>query len=144
MFHYTSCGLQNIYLVNGYQCHETAYGKGTSIDDLEGLHLVIAIRLIEYKPLLSGGEFRFLRKELDMSQKRIGELLGKTEQAVAIWEKKGNIPKYADRFVRIIYREFTEGNAKIISVIDRLNHMDRKSAEKLVFEETNRGWKTAA
>ena len=38
MIHYTSCGLQNIWLKNGYEVIETAYGKATSIHDVEGLH----------------------------------------------------------------------------------------------------------
>jgi len=143
-YHYLESGLRNIWLVNGFTIHETDYGRGVSIDDVPGLHRVIAKRLIERKPHLSGGEFRFLRKELGLSQAKLGELWGYDAQSVALWEKRGRVPVIADRFIRIIYREFVEGNAKIGELIEHLNDMDLLEDTRLMFEETRGRWHAKA
>jgi len=44
MYHYTLCGLDNVWLENGYQVRETSYGQGISVHDVEGLHEVIALQ----------------------------------------------------------------------------------------------------
>ena len=144
MYHYTECGLNNVWLVNGFKDHETPYGKGVAIQDADGLHRVIALGLVHHKPRLSGGEFRFLRKELDLSQAGLARVLGNDEQSVARWEKSGRVPKMAERFLRALYREHAEGNAKIREIVDRLNEMDQKSQHKMILEETEQGWKAKA
>ncbi len=47
-----------------------------------------------------GEELRFLRIELDLSQRRLGEYLGKSDQSVALWEKTGNLPEEVDFLIR--------------------------------------------
>lgn len=146
MFRYGGCGLRNVWLQNGYVERKTPYGKAVAIQDVEGLHRAIALHIIRNKPRLSGAEFRFLRKELELSQTRLGQTFGYEGQTVAIWEKKGNVPKLADRAIRAIYREITEGNVSFKDIIDRLNDMDRVNHErsKVVMRETNKGWQAKA
>lgn len=144
MYHYTECGLNNVWLVNGFKDHETPYGKGVAIEDADGLHRVIALGLVNHKPRLSGGEFRFLRKELDLSQAALARVLGNDEQSVARWEKSGRVPKMGERFLRALYREHAEGNARIREIVDRLNDMDQKAQKKMILEETERGWQARA
>jgi DNA-binding transcriptional regulator YiaG len=43
--------------------------------------------LIEQPKPLNGAELRFLRLEMDLSQARLGAILGSTEQNVRRWEK---------------------------------------------------------
>ena len=69
---------------------------------------------------------------------------GNDAQSVAGWEKRGRVPKWADRFLRAIYREHTEGNAHIRDIVARLNDMDQQEQERQVFEETPEGWRAAA
>ena len=144
MYHYTECGLNKVWLVNGYHEHDSPYGKGIAIEDADGLHRAIAMWLINTRPQLSGGEFRFLRKELDMSQAALARMFGNDAQTVARWEKRGRAPKMADRFLRAIYREHAEGNAKIREIVDRLNDLDQQAAGRQEFEETDQGWRAKA
>ncbi|MEG0379379.1 MAG: helix-turn-helix domain-containing protein, partial [Eubacterium sp.] len=47
-----------------------------SFVDVEGLHRAIGINLVTHKPRLSGAEVRFLRKEMNLSQNGLAEILG--------------------------------------------------------------------
>jgi len=142
-YHYTECGLKNIWLASGFKMVETDYGTGVSIHNLEGLHKAIGETLAK-KAKLTGAEFRFLRKEIDMSQKALGNLFGNTDQAVAKWEKTGKIPKIADRMMRLVYLEHIGGNVPIITTIARLNDTDQAEYERITAEESSTGWRIAA
>ena len=144
MYHYTECGLNKVWLQNGYTVHKTPYGNGVSIDNADGLHRAIALFLVNRKPRLSGGEFRFIRKELDMSQKALGEILGKDAQSVARWEKGGRVPTTMERFLRALYRETALGNAEIRKIVKRLNETDQRDYSRMLFEETKSGWRSRA
>ncbi|MCX7093743.1 MAG: transcriptional regulator [Methylobacter sp.] len=145
MYHYQECGLNNIYLKNGYHEIDTPYGKAVSITDAEGLNNAIAHHLITYKPKLTGSEFRFLRKHLELSQAKLAVLLSNSEQAIALWEKKSNIPKWACNMLRKLVSEHLGENQKLIEIIERFNDMDRFEYEdSLKFEESNHEWKQAA
>ena len=89
-YHYKESGLQNVWLLNGYEAVKTSQGESVVIHDLEGLHTVIGEALCS-KKRLTGTEFRFLRKELELSQGGLGLLLGVSDQAIAKWEKTGKV-----------------------------------------------------
>lgn len=144
MHHYTGCGLRNVYLKSGFRKHKTPYGDGISIDDLEGLHRTIALHLVVSKPRLSGTEFRFLRKELELTQAQLAALLGNDAQSVALWEKTGRVPKWADLMIRAIYREVVEGKAGIVELAERLNRKIETEPPKMTFSGTKGGWRAAA
>jgi putative transcriptional regulator len=144
MFHYTSCGLQNVWLANGYRRRRTPHGEAVAIENVEGLHKAIAGLLVSRKPRLSGAEFRYLRKELGLSQAKLAHVLGNDAQSVALWEKRGRVPKWADRFLRAVWREVTEGNAHIMAMVERLNDLDETEHKRLTFEETPKGWQEKA
>lgn len=144
MYHYTESGLQNVWLVNGYSERRTPYGAGVSIDDLPGLHEAIGKWLVRKPRPLTGAELRFLRKELDLSQRALADIVGQSEQTVSLWERRGRMPKTADRFVRALYRETVEGNAHIRDMVDRLNTEDAKDYERAKFAMRARRWRAAA
>jgi len=145
MYKYDTCGLSTIWLNNGYQEIETDYGIAVSIEDLEGLHQAIGCDIVHHSPSLTGEEFRFLRKELSMSQKKLSFILGNDEQSVAGWEKKSRVPKWADTFVRKLYLEYVGSNEKIIDLIDRINDIDASEYKKAKhFEEVDKVWQSKA
>lgn len=141
-YHYTESGLTNVWLANGFTIRKTKYGEGVSIHNVDGLHRAIA-RALANKPHLTGAQVRFLRKEMGMSQRGLGELLGVTDQSVALWERKGRLPKTADRLLRLIYVEHDKGNAPIVSFIQRINDLDQQDHEQIIAKEAKGSWTTS-
>jgi DNA-binding transcriptional regulator YiaG len=144
MYHYLECGLNNIYLSNGYEIYsDPEYGECVSITNVKGLNKAIAMDLVNHKPRLTGAEFRFLRKEMEMSQNALADLFGNNEQAIARWEKGGKIPKWADRLIRICMNDYYENSDGVIKLINHVKALDIAKQEKRVFEDNN-DWKLAA
>ena len=108
-YHYRECGLDNVYLVNGFTVDEEDGEEYVSIDDIHGLHRLIAKQIVDKTTAMTGAEYRFLRIEMNLSQKTIGELFGVDAQTVARWEKgKNEQPKMVDVLIRDVYNEFIE------------------------------------
>lgn len=142
MFHYKGCGLPNVYLVNGYTKVDSPYGKGVTIHDIPGLHKVIASAVICSKDALSGPQFRFLRQELDLSQKALGDLIGRDEQAIARWEKgKSKVDPAGDRLLRALYKGVDCG--RLLTFLEKLHSMESTPPRRIVVEEHGKGWATA-
>ncbi len=121
-YHYTESGLDNIWLENGFEIIETPYGKAVSIKDTNGLHKVISQWLISTRRPLNGAELRFIRLELDQTQKDLASFIGSTEQNVRRWEKARSkpIPGPADRLVRALLNEYINGDGSVRALVDRL------------------------
>jgi putative transcriptional regulator len=145
MYHYLECGLGNVWLKNGFTRHKTPYGPGVSIHNQRGLHAAIAKAIVDSQNPLSGAEFRFLRKELDMSQAAFASIVGKTEQAVAKWEKENKVPKDADLILRAMVNQKLSGDAEFSELVERFNGLDRERVEiKLKLKEQEGDWQAAA
>ena len=101
-YHYTECGLDYVYLANGFKVHETPYGEGISIESADELHQAIAQAIILAPHALRGQEIRFLRSLLEISQAALGDLCGVSRATVARWEGAPEKPidPAADRFFR--------------------------------------------
>ncbi len=94
-YHFKSVGLPNVYLLNGVTIeNDPSYGRLVSIDNLEGLLGAIGLRILE-KIIFSGAEFRFLRRQMKLTQSELGRKLGVTEQTVANYEKEVTTPPSA-------------------------------------------------
>ncbi|MET0776172.1 MAG: transcriptional regulator [Pseudomonas mandelii] len=124
MYHYVESGLPNVWLSNGFVVKQTAYGESVAITDVKGLHDVIGKAIAEKPSVLTGAEFRFLRKELGLSQESLAEIVGLTGQAVAIWEKTDKIPMVNDRYLRGLYLEAKTGEADLMAAINTINKLD--------------------
>lgn len=148
-YQYTECGLDNVYLVNGFKSVGTPRGKGIHIENVDGLHRAIGRFLIEEKKRLTGKDLRFLRHELDMTQQTFSHLVGVDVQSVARWEKgRSEVPGPADRLMRMIYKEAIEKrNVKIVEPLKRLAELDEilngDDEEQLCFEEVSDQWQPA-
>jgi DNA-binding transcriptional regulator YiaG len=141
MYHYTLCGLRNIWLANGFIRKQTPEGEAISIVDGDGLDRAIAHKLVCDKKRLSGAEFRFLRKQLDMSQKGISELMGIRPLQIHRWESKGPT-LMADHFIRALYVANSRQFPSVVQVIERINEKDQRQA-KFTFNH-NKEWRPTA
>jgi DNA-binding transcriptional regulator YiaG len=109
-YHYTESGLDNIWLLDGYEWHQGPSGPKLKIRNIDGLHRAISRALVEKKGVITGKELRFLRHEMLLSQAQLAALLQITEQTVHRWEAgKSEIPKPAETLVRLLYSP-VEGN----------------------------------
>ena len=140
MYHYTDGGLRNIWLANGYERMDTAYGKAVTIQDLPGLTRAICKALIRKNSKLTGAEFRYLRQAILMSQATLGKALGRTDQAIAGWEKNSKVPKFADQMLRVFYAAHADGNEQIKNIIHAMNDVERTI--NFVMTETKKGWES--
>ena len=54
MLKYDDAGLRNVWLANGYELHDTAYGKAVSYHDIHGLTHAICAALVNKPGPLTG------------------------------------------------------------------------------------------
>jgi putative transcriptional regulator len=144
-YHYTECGLDNIYLVNGFDYVESPRGRGVVIKNRDGLDQAIGRYLIWEKKKLHGKELLFLRHQLDMTQKLVADLLGVDVQTVARWEKGAEPSGPAQRLMRVLYQEKIDKNPDIMRLLEELSELDELihgDDETLEFEDTDEGWQT--
>jgi DNA-binding transcriptional regulator YiaG len=146
MYHYTDCGLDYVWLENGYKEIDTPYGRAVSIENVDRLHKRIGLAAVKLKKSLSGADVRFLRKEMDFSQSALGDLLGVDEQTVARWEKLGRINAPEDRLLRALFVECMTGKAAVRSIADQVSQRASQTGGSddeptLRFEERNNEWR---
>ena len=77
------------------------------------------------KKLLTGKEVRFLRKEINLTQSELGRLFGVDAQTVARREKgENNVSGPAERLLRALYLEHTNGDLKVQDMLRVLDELD--------------------
>jgi len=144
-FHYTSCGLPNIWLSSGYEIEWIDGEEAVTIHDLDGLHATIGRALVIRKKVLDGPEVRFLRLQMNLTQAELARLIGCDVQQIARYEKGQNkIPGPADRLLRVLYREHLHDRDSLMDVLRAMERLDSRMDDAQVFAETSEGWRTAA
>jgi DNA-binding transcriptional regulator YiaG len=135
MYQYVGCGLDNVQLRNGYEVRRTTSGtEVVHIDDVAGLHRALAQWVCDLSRPLTPKEFKFLRKELDMSQRQVAMMAGVDEQTVSLWERgQSPINQAAERLLRVLMKEHISGNAEVQAALERFCALDRAQREQ---EET--------
>lgn len=100
-YQYVECGLNSVKLTNVlvFECKCGAIVP--EIPYIEGLHVLIAIAILQKNSLLSGDEIRFLRKNTGLSQMELAKIIGVHATRVSKWEADdGHIGKNNDRLLR--------------------------------------------
>ncbi|MGG7577358.1 helix-turn-helix domain-containing protein [Rhizobium sp. Nf11,1] len=148
-YHYTESGLDNVVLVNGYEVeNHPEYGELVSINNIRGLHDAIGLEIVNLTRPLNGAEFRYLRLELDLSQRALATVLGTNEQSIAKWEKartKAVANKAAERFLRVMYLEHCDAESKVGIMIKRLAELDSHIGDmEMRLEMHGSDWSKAA
>lgn len=141
MYHYTFGGLQDVYLVNGFEVKQTPHGEAVAFVDGEGLERAICDALASKDGQLTGSELRYLRTSgLKMSQASMGAVLGADAQTVARWEKGDGAPKTAEKLLRVVYLSHSKGEAPVRSVVERINAIERAMKQTIVLHERQGLW----
>lgn len=144
-YHYTECGLEDVYLMSGYEIREYDGEKGVAIKHVDELHRAIGRALVMEKKVLTGKELRFLRNEMDLTQSDLGRLLRVSDQSVARWEKEQcEISGSADSLLRFIYLEHINERINALEMVESLITMDAPEHQRLMFKPTKDGWRHCA
>ncbi|WP_298259898.1 helix-turn-helix domain-containing protein [Bradyrhizobium sp.] len=103
--HYTACGLDDVYLYNGFTREIIDGEEYITVENLDGLWKSIGLYLVTTKKTLAPKEIRFLRDHMDMTQAQLGALLRVSDQTVARWEKGETVPMTgsADFMLRVLF-----------------------------------------
>lgn len=144
-YHYTECGLDNVFLVNGFEYVDTVNGGRTVvIRNIDGLHETIGMMLVKERKELSGKEFRFLRNELLLSQAALAKMLGVKELTVGRWEKGQPIPRSAEAVVRAMFAESVGKDSSIKAILEHIADIeDAADDQMLELRPTSKGWAPA-
>lgn len=146
MYHYTESGLENIYLKNGFVCTEEDGEEFVSFTNFDGIHQAIAIAICSQKKWMSAAQLKFLRKEFNLSQTGLGQLIYCDRQSIARWEKgEIEIPHLADVMLRALYLESIDKESHVSLTIESLADAEIADMQNKVCLEENQGeWKAIA
>ncbi len=84
-------GLQDIWLTSGCEVVETEFGKAVRYRSASELMDAIALALVRKPTRLSSGEFRWLRRHVELSQSELATILDRDSQTVSLIER-GRLP----------------------------------------------------
>ncbi len=104
-YRYMDVGLRNVTLKNltVYECKRCREIL-PEISNVKDLHQQIAEIIINKPSALSGKEFRFVRKWLQMSAVKLAQMLGVTTVTLSRWENgKEKVGSQSDRLLRCLY-----------------------------------------
>ena len=103
-YHYKECGLDNIFLMNGFDINSVDGDDYVNIHNVDGLWKAIGMGIVANRKTFTPQEIRFLRSQMDMTQSELGALLRVDDQTVARWEKKQcKLPGPADLALRVLF-----------------------------------------
>lgn len=141
-YHYIDSGLDWVYLKNGFKVHDTPYGRGVAIEDIDGLHGAIARHIILSQGRIGGQEVKFLRSLLDVSQGGLADILGTTRASVARWEAQPlkAIPPSPDRALRMFFALKMDGNDIAERILALLTEIDEIQHKLQTFQEQRGKW----
>ncbi|MCW3846558.1 helix-turn-helix domain-containing protein [Sphingomonas sp. LB-2] len=127
---YRACGLDGIYLHNGYRVEEHDGEEHIAVTDVDGLHNAIGRHLVIHRKGLSPKEVRFLRNTMNLTQAEMAERLGNNAQSVARWEKgETEMPGTAEKLLRAVFLASLMSDSELVQLRDflvsRLNELDQ-------------------
>ena len=150
MHHFTDCGLDYVWLCNGFEYRDTPRGRLVRIHNLDGLHAAIGRWIVRNPMRLRGQEVRFLRSMMKLSQAGLADLLGQSRASVARWEGEPNkvIPPGTDHWLRVVYTKTADGDAELSRIVSLLMNLDElthgpKASRSASFAEKAESWKAA-
>ncbi len=136
-------GLPNVYLMGGVTVEGDGDDQTVAYANIDGLYKEISRAIAFRLGVMSGLELRFLRKRLGLSQAEVARFGGKTEQAVAKWEKgQSPVPTAEARLVKLAVLSRFGTKEEISRVVSQLaNNASKLSQYPYVIRYDQGGWK---
>lgn len=103
--------------------------------DVDGLHGLLAAKLVEKPGALTGKEFRFLRTWLGMTQEALAQMMAVTEGALSLWERKDAVPSLNEKLLRLMVLAQTDGKTTVRDAVERINTVHKLVDQKYVVSE---------
>jgi len=150
--HYTACGLDDVYLINGFTRDTVDGEEFLTIENLDGLWKAIGLHLVTSRKVLAPKEIKFLRDHMELTQAELGGRLRVSDQTVARWEKGETklIPGAADLMLRVFFLASEsaqpEGNKileKLLELCEKIVVCDEGRPRPVVFRHGRKKWKEA-
>jgi putative transcriptional regulator len=134
LHHMTGIGLSNVYLLNGFHIDSDDGDETISYENIAGLYFEIS-RAISSKPyIMRPDEFRFVRKQLKMSQSEVATLFDKSDQAIAKWEKGLlPVPKAESSLLKIVWLSQNVKASEFKSTVLSLNASFKANDQPPIF-----------
>lgn len=117
-YHYTECGLENVYLegVELLVCEQCG-AVSPIIPKIEELHSRIAQTIINNPGMLSGSEVKFLRKQLGVKARDWALYIRIDPSTLSRWENENQqIGPQSDMLVRMLYQRLKAGEQIPVSM----------------------------
>jgi DNA-binding transcriptional regulator YiaG len=149
--HYTACGLDDVYLVNGFTRERIDGDDTITIEDMDGLWKAIGLALITTRKALEPKDVRYLRGHMDLTQAELSAKLRVSDQTVARWEK-GEVPISgpADVLLRVLFlaceRAQPQGSKMLehlMRVLEDLRERDEPEQHRITFRHKKK-WEPEA
>lgn len=120
---YRACGLDEIYLLNGYDLEDHDGEQHMSVIKLEELHQAIGRHLVTHRKGLTPKEIRFLRNTMGITQADLAARLGNNSQSVARWEKgECEVPGPSEKLLRLVFLASLLTESEMLALKDFINN----------------------
>lgn len=101
-YRYTECGLDNVIIAGVSFVSDDAGEAVVRIPNVNGLHRAIALAIITRKAMMNGGELRFLRSEMGMTQAELAAMIHREPLTISRWERaETEIDANAETLIRL-------------------------------------------
>lgn len=149
---YRACGLDEIYLLNGYDMEDHDGEQHLSVTKMDELHEAIGRHLVTHRKGLAPKEIRFLRNTMNLTQAELAMRLGNNAQSVARWEKgECEVPGASEKLLRVVYlahlmtdEEMTVLREFLNSSLNALDEMDETETTQGRFQLGDKWSESAA
>lgn len=123
-YHYTECGLDNVYLYNIPIINDIEGEEVVCIPKVNKLHKIIAEGIVYKKGLLDAKEIKFLRTQIGFTQEDFAKLLGKKGLSLGRWERgETKIDITTDILIRMIAIKYLDLKGIDIEALSHMSSM---------------------
>lgn len=93
-------GLSGVLLANGFVIRESEYGHSIRYERIDEMLDAVALALVAKPARLTSGEFRWLRRKIEVSQEQLAVIVDRDPQTISLIERGKSPPALIDRELR--------------------------------------------